>query len=57
MILIARPVYCGDQVSRGSDMLLANQNSEVVVSQVHTGVAFGLQCGAEEDEILADRSV
>lgn len=52
MVLVARPIDDGSKITGGRSMLLADENGEVVISKVEAGVAFRLQCGAEEDQIL-----
>lgn len=47
----------GGQVTGVGNALLANEDDEIVVRRMDAGMAFGLQGGAEEDEILADGRV
>jgi hypothetical protein len=52
MVLITRPINSRLEISRCSGVLLAYKDGEVVVCEVETGVAFGLQGGAEEDQVF-----
>ena len=57
MVLVTRSIGDGVQTMRIGGLLLANKNGEVVVSQVDARVTFRLEGGAEEDQVLGDRSV
>jgi hypothetical protein len=57
MILTPRSINRRLQIARVSDILVSVQDGEVVVCEVETGVAFGLERCAEEDEVFGDGGV
>lgn len=57
VVLSSSRIAGGFDIARLEELLLAGQDGEIVVSEMDPGVAFSPKRGAEDDQVLSDRSV